>query len=392
MDVLIIADGDTKYGASHSLLQMVRELQVQRDINIKVIIPVHTGMRNRLKNMGCDVYCIHYVPFYQGIPTDKWKYPIKYIIKGVLYWYGRMRAVKEAEKQMDLGKIDLIHSNSSREDLGALIARKYGKPFIWHIRELGLECFSFRKDYINLMNTTASEFIAVSDTVKEYWIGKGLNAEKMIRIYNGVHEDIVVKKEYGRSRKDKVKLLMLGCIYEAKGQYQVIHALGLMEEKYRERIVLDIVGGGSRAYVRKLKRLVDQYGLSSSITFLGYQKDFDHRICEYDCGIMCSKAEGFGRVTAEYMMAGLPVIASDIETNKELVQDQKTGLLYQWNHIQDLRDKIIYLLDNADELENMGKRAREYAQDHFTSKLNAQLICREYRKICIRPDRLEKEE
>ena len=95
---------------------------------------------------------------------------------------------------------------------------------------------------------------------------------------------------------------------------------------------------------------------------------------------MCSRQEGFGRVTVEYMMAGLPVIASDIAANKELINSE-TGLLYHVGDIHSLKEKIVYLVNHRDLIEKMGRKAREYAQTSFSTEINTELVYNEYLKI-----------
>lgn len=47
------------------------------------------------------------------------------------------RALKVIENEVDLSSIDLIHTNSNRDGLGALINKKYGIKHVWHLREFG---------------------------------------------------------------------------------------------------------------------------------------------------------------------------------------------------------------------------------------------------------------
>ena len=182
-----------------------------------------------------------------------------------------------------------------------------------------------------------------------------------------------------------MKLLILGSVSEGKGQYQIIEAINLMTEQERERITLDIIGGGNKSYIKKINKVVINYGLSSSVHFLGYQQDAGNNVSKYDCGLMCSNSEAFGRVTIEYMMAGLPVIASNTGANKELVIDGENGLLYQYNNILDLKNKIVYLLDNVNELERMGKAARDYAYSNFSIRSHAEMVYSEYLKVINNP-------
>lgn len=53
MNVLLIADGDIKYGASHSLFQMAKELSSFYEINIQIVMPVTAGFKgNWIRNQG----------------------------------------------------------------------------------------------------------------------------------------------------------------------------------------------------------------------------------------------------------------------------------------------------------------------------------------------------
>lgn len=389
MHILFVSDADSKYGASCSMKQLIRGmLKYRDDIEISVVLPARIDCANELGDfychLGCNVYKIFYEPFYQNIPDKKWRFPIKYLIRGTEYLIGKWTSVFCISKKVDMNSIDIIHSNSSREDLSATLALKYHKPLIWHIREFGdkdYKCFSFRRNYIRLMNEAASEFLAVSDAVKEHWVKKGLDRRKVYRIYNGACAQVNVKKEYRESDERKLRFLMLGSVCETKGQYQVVKACALMTEQERKRIIIDIVGGGTESYIKKIIEMIKGYGVESSVRLLGYQKDAWKEIQSYDCGIMCSQSEGFGRVTVEYMMAGLPVIASDTGANPELIIENENGLLYQWNNIKDLKERIIYLLNNVNILKEMGIKARDYAYSHFSIELNAEQIYREYIKV-----------
>lgn len=381
MHVLFISDGDGKYGASQSMKQLIGGLlEYCGDIEISVVLPARVRTAGYYRELGCRTYRVMYEPFCQSIMEEKWKMPFKFIIRGTEYLVGRCCGVPSLCRKMDMGTVDIIHSNSSREDLGSMLALKYNKPLVWHIREMGDGCYSYRKGSIKLMNRAAAEFIAVSDAVKSHWAGKGLDGKRIHKIYDGVAEE-GHKKKYLRDADRKIRFLMVGRISQAKGQDQVIRALGLLKEEQKKKVWLDFVGGCNGAYRETLARMVKEYGLSPSVRFLGYQNDFGKNIRKYDCGIMCSLTEGFGRVTAEYMMAGLPVIASDIPTNRELVFGNGNGLLYQCGNVLDLKEKIAWLLDHPYLLEQMGKKAREHALSHYTVKLNAELIYREYMEI-----------
>lgn len=383
MHILFVADGDSKYGASNSLMGLVRSLKVlDSDLRISVVLTRKNSNEKDFENIGCSVYRVPYEPFYQAVSHMKAKLILKYIVRGIQYLYGKFFALKSLEKQLDINTVDIIHSNSSREDFSGQIAEKYKKPLVWHIREFGdldYKCYSYRRNYIAYMNQHATAFIAISDAVRQHWICKGLPKEKIHLIYNGVKE---VPLEEKHIEDDKMlRLVMMGSICETKGQHQIIRALALLPDEYKKVVLLDIVGDGMLTYRNVINNLVRTLHVEDHIRFLGYRKNFTSHLTNYDCGVMCSKCEGFGRVTAEYMMAGLPVVASNTGANPEIIEDGRTGFLYHYPDVTDLRDKLIYIIEHRKEVRRMGNAAAETALLKFTEKKNAEAVYELYREL-----------
>ena len=307
-----------------------------------------------------------------------------YLSRGLRYAYGHLTGVRQLERKMDPSTVDIVHSNSSREDLGARIAKKYHKPLIWHFREFGdrdFACYSYRYDYIGYMNKRAVKILAVSDAVRSSWIDRGIIQEKIKTVYNGVDDTVPVKNAAFQNKGTQTRFLMMGSISDTKGQWQVIEALGHMSGEQRSDVMVDFVGGVAEQYEEKLRERMRSFGMDGTVRFLGYQKDYYKLASQYDCGLMCSRSEGFGRVTAEYMMAGIPVIASDSGANPELVRDGENGLLYRWEDVDDLKDKMLWMCQHPDEREKMGVAARRYAAERFSAKRNAQAVFQEYETL-----------
>lgn len=381
MNILIFAGDDIKYGTSRALLQMAINLVKKPDINLTIVVNSDSNMADALKEHGCKVVVIHYSDFIQPYPAIVWWwFPIRFIYQGIKYWYWRIFALKDLEKKIKIEDIDLIHSNSRREDLGATLSAKYKIPLIWHIRELGdgaFRCFSFRKDYIQLMNNTASCFIAVSDAVKNHWINKGLNELKFIRVYDGVQlRNNIQNRKVDLKSKREIKLVMTGSLLPPKGQEQ---AIKMMAELKADGLscTLDLIGDGYWTYTIKLKKTIKDLKLEKSVRLLGYRNNVHEILPNYDIGLMCSKDEAFGLVTAEYLMAGLPVLASDSGANRELVREGIDGYLYDYGNIQDMKEKLLKIID-----ENLGgMQSHRYAKRKFSDVANAENIYNIYISI-----------
>ena len=113
--------------------------------------------------------------------------------------------------------------------------------------------------------------------------------------------------------------------------------------------------------------------LEEQVYFKGYCNSIYDILNQYDVGLVCSKAEGFGRVTIEYMAAGLCCVASNSGANVEIIEKNEAGLLYN-NSCESLVDVFRYLIDNRQCIEEYGKRAADVAREMYDINKNADKI------------------
>ena len=98
-----------------------------------------------------------------------------------------------------------------------------------------------------------------------------------------------------------------------------------------------------------IKKTINKYTLYNN-NLLGYCDNMSPKLSEYDVGIICSKSEAFGRITIEYIRAGLYVIASNTGANPELIQHKKLGILYEYGNIKSLAKCIEHIFYHKDVL------------------------------------------
>lgn len=130
-----------------------------------------------------------------------------------------------------------------------------------------------------------------------------------------------------------------------------------------------------------MRRKIREYGIEHLVKFKGYQKDVGNYLSQYDIGLMCSRDEGFGRVTVEYMMTGLCVIASDTGANPELIEDGVSGLLYQYGDIRSLAGAIRKCVEEPDLRCRLSERGRLRANTEFTATRNAMQVYEVYNRV-----------
>ena len=137
-----------------------------------------------------------------------------------------------------------------------------------------------------------------------------------------------------------------------------------------------------------LLRCRDSWKLADRVHFLGQRNDVPKIMSSFDILLSCSEYEGQSNSILEAMAGGVPVIATDIPGNRDLVVDGETGILVP-DCGEDFRrrrrlfvERTLNLLENADLRKKFAANARKRIEEHFN--LN-QMIDRHidlYRALC----------
>lgn len=385
MRVVFIPDVGEYYGATEALLQMILLLVKNDGIEPVILTSGSERIAAFAQEHGFESYAIGHPAFFERVGSTPLRRIVKLLLRPLYfahYQIANRRALKKAEQCVDFRTVDVIHTNVNRNDIGALLAKKYAIAHVWHIREYGdldFECVSLRKNYISFMNEHTSVFPVISQAVADHWKGKGISPEKLRIIYDGVNQEKFIPGE--TEQHEKLKIVFCGSLCAGKGQMQFIDAMAKLTQEEQGKIHADIYGAGTQGYTSLLKEKIRKYGLENSIHLLGYCDCLETKLPHYDVGMMCSRSEGFGLVTVEYMMAELCVIASDTGANPELVEDGKYGLLYRYGDTDSLAEKLRFALNNREEVRMLGKNARAVACQNFTAEKNARQIYKLYQEL-----------
>ena len=385
MNVLYIADENMQSGAIKSFEEVVSAMHDEFHVKAIVCTSQRTELNERLETKGIQTIVAGYGSYMQNCPITWWKVPVKYLLCGAKYFLRRKKAVSSIERAVDMSSIDLIHTNVNRIDVGTELSRRNHIPHIMHIREFGQEdfkCWSYRKNYIQYLNDNVTKFIAISQAVSDSWHQKGIAKEKLDVIYNGVDSEKIKKTDFDRMLKDKqLRMVIVGGVIPAKGQIQAIHAIAKLKPEISDNVSLDIIGWSSSQYFKIIESEIEKYHLKDRVRVLGAKSDVYDRLCDYHIGLMCSQAEGFGRVTVEYMHAGLGVIASRCGANPEIIQDGVNGLMYEYGHPENLSLCIEKYYNNREMLMQYAKEGQKNASEKYTKPKNAANIFQLYSNI-----------
>ena len=280
---------------------------------------------------------------------------------------------KRIEEVVKIEKPDVIHAHSPMlNGIAALkVAKKLNIPVVYEIRafweDAAVDTGKTKEGSLRYRLIRALEQYVIMRVDKVSCICKGLQDEVIKR---GVDKKSVflspncadltkfipiTKKDDALSielkLKDKKVLAFLGSFFKYEGLEFAIKALPIIE-KGIPNIHLLLVGDGNEK--ENLQYLSKQLGVEHLVTFVGRVK-FD-KINEYyslaDALVFPRESIKLTHLVTplqplECMALQLPVIASDVGGHKELIEDGKTGLLFEAENIESLSVKVIQLLKDT---------------------------------------------
>jgi glycosyltransferase involved in cell wall biosynthesis len=154
----------------------------------------------------------------------------------------------------------------------------------------------------------------------------------------------------------------VGRLLERKGYNELIHAFHRFHQQY-PTATLSIAGDGP--YGAYMSTLIARYELKDAVYMLGGVNNVPELMATHDCLVFPSHYEGFSGTLIEAMLAGLPIIASDIEMNKEAVVHNDTARLFRVTDSDDLLENMIWVHEHQREALDLATRARKVAERRF---------------------------
>lgn len=380
MNILYIAHESGLGGASLSLLGMIDELKNKNKISV-IVRQKEGPFIDELNKRGVEVIYVKYFSWIIPRPDNVLKRYIRKVIQRLIcttHYYFALKMSNSIKSR----KFDIVHTNSSIINFGAILAKVCGLPHIWHIREFAEEDFNLmytksRKQTFRFMESKSTEIICISKALYAKY-SQLIDRNKMKVIYNGIAEGFLAERTQKREADDAYQLLICGRVSAEKGQKEAILAVNELLKRGFSNIHLHIAGEGE---ILALQQFVKVLGIEKHITFHGRVNDMLKLRMYIDIELVCSKMEGFGRVTIEAMMSSIPVVGANTGGTPELIKDSFNGFLYKQGDSFDLADKVEYFLNHPEYLHNYGRNAYLFSRENFTASKNAALIFEEYKRI-----------
>lgn len=272
----------------------------------------------------------------------------------------RPRAVLRLARYLRSGRIDVLHTHNDRALLyGAPAAKLAGVRRIIHTRHGQSYNRSVRQQLAFQSACRWVQFVvAVSADVSRISSREGIAADKNVTVANAID---TVKFRYAGPRTDG-PLMMVGRLSEEKNVGMLLHALRIAAAREPE-LRLKIVGDGPCR--DSLQRTARQLGVDRRVSFLGESRSVENLLRESSLFVLPSLTEGTSLTLLEAMAVGLPIVATDVGGNSEVVLDGVTGLLAPSNDPDAMAQAIVQLWADPARRRQMGLAARRRVVEHY---------------------------
>lgn len=283
--------------------------------------------------------------------------------------------------------VDILHSHLYGSITGTSLATFLGEiPHLGTLHDIYTIVDAPKKiRLLQLSVMLGTKLVAVSEGMKNFYktIGK-FNNKNLIVIRNGTAINRFFSKKAGDILRSDFNIpygkpifICVGRLVEIKGHVDLIVAFSILPSSIRP--ILLLVGDGPLR--NKLNNLICQKGLEEYIYVLGQREDVPSLLKLSDCFILSSYSEGLSCSIIEAMAAGLPVIATDVGSNNELVQNDVCGFLVPPNDSAKLATAIQTLVNDKDKLKRFGQSSLQIVRKNFSIDRMTDEYAKEYRNI-----------
>jgi sugar transferase (PEP-CTERM/EpsH1 system associated) len=214
-----------------------------------------------------------------------------------------------------------------------------------------------------VINRRCDCLVAVSaDAAEIARTREGFPDDRVRVIRNGI--DVQAYRPAGLSTRPEIRTraIHVARLNAVKDQATLLRAIPKIVAAV-PAFTLEIVGDGPER--ASLEALARELGIAERVHFLGFRDDIPARLAESGLFILSSKSEGVSLTLLEAMAAGLPIVATRVGGNPEVVDEGRSGLLVPSGNPEALADAVIQLMTDPDLASRFGRAGRVRAEREF---------------------------
>ena len=283
-----------------------------------------------------------------------------------------LRALRRARALLRQSPGAVIHTHNAMAHYYAVVA-SLGLPVRCRINTrhgMGGRSHSGRQEWLYRQSMRATDYaVAVCEAARARFDEEGVSPRRgLLAVPNGIRlerfraADAAARQalvaELGWPAGSRI-IGTVGRLQPVKDHALLLRAFAKVRTQVPEA-VLAIVGDGPLR--ETLETQVAQAGLAGAVKFLGDRHDVPRLLTGMEVFTLSSTSEGYSIALLEACAAGLPIVATDVGGNREIVRDGVNGRLVPPADAAALATALISLLREDERAAGMGRAGRSWAQ------------------------------
>lgn len=297
------------------------------------------------------------------------EYPIEFFSSNISTPTGIIPRAKEIRRLIKKYNIDIVFSNTKWDMVAAKIASFFPAKKVTLIATSHNSYSWLDSKNVKMMGfliqLTTDYYVALASFV--YNQLKALGVKKITLIPNTIgYETWEVKKDY--SVHGPFRIVYVAYVYPGKRQDMIADILNILKDKHD--IIVDCYGDldGCVEYVDKINKKISHLHLKGKLNMKGKIENGELRslLKKYDAYFSASHMEMSPVNIMEAQAAGLPVVAARVGGIPDVINDGKTGLLYEVDDPQSAASLLSKLIKDKKLRETIGQAGRKYVSEEYT--------------------------
>jgi glycosyltransferase involved in cell wall biosynthesis len=369
MKVLMLQDTKNYAGTEAHILTLSSALSDLGSINVELLVPKGSELEQRGQANGIRCHVCNQ--------------------NALAFFLSAISVVRNSRPK-------LIHAHNGRTALVSVLVSKV----------LGCKVVA-TQHFLEPAHVSSTGIIGVVKRVLHQWVGRqvdhricvsnaalvrmqqrgdiiGKRDKSYTVIHNGIDINRVLSNVTKRSDEVRIEFCVhkLSKLVTCAARLEVEKNIDILIDAFK--IVVDkgtnakliIMGEGSQRMDLQLK--INTLQLSDIVVLAGFRTDVHSVIAASDAFVLPAANEPFGLVLLEAMSLGVPTIAANSGGPLEIIDDGVTGYLFRCNDVENLSNKLLYVLNDTNHCRSTRIRAKQVVIDNFSASSMAHVTSRTY--------------
>lgn len=289
-------------------------------------------------------------------------------------------------------RIDLVHTYHSHASLVMPLLGAWARvPVVVSRRDLGFWQTPAKRAALRRTGRFVDAVVANATAVKEHAVATESLPPARVEVIGNGHD----ARRFEASRDPALRATLgipadaplvglLANLKALKRQQDLVAALGVLADRFPTLHVL-LIGTGTEAQRAELLRQAETAGVGGRVHVHGVTGDVVPVLKHLDVGVLCSESEGLSNAIIEYLGCGLPVVATEVGGNPDLVADGENGFLYRVGRVDHLAEHLARLLGDPALRARLGAASRARFEGRFRLDRMAAETAAVYERVLAPP-------